>query len=176
MKKNIVLIGFMGTGKTTIGRMLANRLGRPFIDSDRKIEQTAGMTIPEIFSNYGEQYFRDLESRVIAKICHYTNAVIATGGGAVLRGENMQQMRRNGVVIALTAAPEVILERTCRRGGRPLLEAEDKEQRVRLLLQERREAYNCAHHMIDTGVKSPQAVVDGIITYLRQGGYLRGRS
>lgn len=174
--RNIVLIGFMGTGKTTIGRLLAKRLGRPFIDSDRKIEEEAGMSIPEIFGRFGEPHFRDLESQVIYRLSLYTSSVIATGGGAVLRPENVRNLQRHGVIIALTAAPDVIIERTCRRGGRPLLEAEDKEQRVRSLLHQRQGAYNFADLTVDTGAKSPQTAVDTIVTFLRQGGYLRGRS
>lgn len=175
--KNIVLIGFMGTGKTTIGRLLAQRLGRPFIDSDRKIEYENGMSIREIFEAYGENYFRQKERIAIAKLSRYNNAVIATGGGVVLSSENMSRLKRNGVIITLTASTEVILERTSRRNTRPLLDnLEKREQVVNKLLKDRAELYHKADYSIDTSNSSPQQVINEIMFFLRQGGYLRGRS
>jgi shikimate kinase len=175
--KNIVLIGFMGTGKTTIGRLLAHRLGRPFIDSDRKIEHEHGMSIREIFDVYGEIYFRQKERMIIAKLSRYNNAVIATGGGVVLSSENMSRLKRNSVIIALSASIEIILERTSRRNTRPLLDnLEQREQIVNKLLKERAELYHKADYSIDTSNSSPQQVISEIMFFLRQGGYLRGRS
>lgn len=175
--RNIVLIGFMGTGKTTIGRLLANRLGRPFIDSDKKIEYENGMSIREIFNAYGETYFRQQERSMIARLSHYNNTVIAAGGGVVLSAENMVRLKRNGVIIALTASTETILERTGRRNTRPLLDDfEKREQIVNKLLKERMELYQKADCHIDTSNSSPQQVINEIMFFLRQGGYLRGRS
>lgn len=174
--KNIVLIGFMGTGKTTIGRLLASRLGRPFVDSDRKVEHESGMTIREIFERYGEAYFRQKEKDMIARLSRYNNAVIATGGGVVLSSENMRRLKKNGIIIALTASVETILERTSRRNTRPLLlDFFAREQIVDKLMRERHELYQNADFSIDTNGNSPQHVINEIMLFLRQAGYLRGR-
>ncbi len=174
--RNIVLIGFMGTGKTTTGKMLANRLQRPFVDVDRKIEQQMGLEIPQIFSNHGEDFFRDVEAQIIAKIARYTNTVIATGGGAVLDPVNLRNLRMNGIVVLLTASLAVIYERTERRRTRPLLEGEDKFKIIADLLAQRQSLYNEYDLKIDTSSLPPAEVVEQIIIFLRQGGYLRGRS
>lgn len=174
--KNIVLIGFMGTGKTTIGRLLASRLGCPFIDSDKKVEYENNMTIREIFERHGEGYFRQKEKDVIAKIARYNNVVIATGGGVVLSTENMRRLKKKGIIIALTASSNIILERTKRRTTRPLLlENPNQEQTVDKLLSERGELYQNADFHIDTSTNSPQHVITEIMLFLRQAGYLRGR-
>ncbi|HWR39414.1 MAG TPA: shikimate kinase [Patescibacteria group bacterium] len=176
MKNNVVLIGFMGTGKTSVGKMLAERLNRTFADVDKKIEQAEQTSISEIFRSRGETEFRRIEREMIARVSRYTNTVIATGGGVVLFPENMNRLRKNSIVIALTARPEVIVARTVRRGGRPLLDCQEPEQAVRNLLAQRAELYLQADHTIDTSEYSPQQVVESIVIFLRQGGYLRGRS
>jgi len=174
--KNIVLIGFMGTGKTTIGRLLASRLGCPFVDSDKKVEYENSMAISEIFARHGEGYFRQKEREVISKLSRYNNVVIATGGGVVLSHENMRRLKKNGIIIALTASIETILERTGRRNSRPLLvDALKHEQIVDKLLRERVELYQKADFTIDTNCNSPQHVITEIMLFLRQAGYLRGR-
>ncbi len=174
--KNIVLIGFMGTGKTTVGRLLASRLGRPFFDSDKKIEYEYNMNIREIFEIYGEIYFRQKERMIINRLSRYSNAVIATGGGVVLSPENMTNLKRNGVIITLTASVETILERTSRRNTRPLLDdLKQREKIVNELLKERAELYHNADYSIDTSNKSLQQVSNELMFFLRQGGYLRGR-
>ncbi len=174
--KNIVLIGFMGTGKTSTGRLLAGRLGRPFIDTDKKIEQESGMTISELFKIHGEAFFRRQERAMVARVARYTNTVIATGGGVVLFPENIGRLKNNGVIIALTATVEVILERTGRRNTRPLLECAEREQLIARMIEERAGLYQAAaDYVIDTSASSPQQVTDTVIGFLRQGGYLRGR-
>lgn len=174
--KNIVLIGFMGTGKTSTGRLLAGRLNRPFIDADKKIEQETGLAISDIFQLYGEERFRQLEQEVIARVARYTNTVIATGGGVVLKQDNMVRLKNTGIIISLTASLEAILERTARRGVRPLLDCEDRAERVARLFQERASLYMKADYIIDTSCMSPQQVVEKVIVLLREGGHLRGRS
>lgn len=174
--KNIVLVGFMGTGKSSIGRLLATRLRRPFIDTDRKIEREACLTIPEIFAQYGESGFRSREAAVIARVARYTNVIIATGGGAVLLTENVSRLKTNGIIVALTASPEVILERTSRRNNRPLLNQVDRKNLIVKLLSEREPFYAVADFTIDTSHITPHQVADKIVTYMREEGYLRGRA
>ncbi|WP_425060718.1 Shikimate kinase [Sporomusa carbonis] len=174
--KNVVLIGFMGTGKTSTGRLLAGRLNRTFIDIDKKIELETGLTISDIFQLYGENHFRQLERDVIARVSRYTNTVIATGGGVVLKQENMIRLKNTGIIIALTASLEAILERTSRRGVRPLLDCEDRAERVARLFHDRASLYMRADYSIDTTCLSPHQVAERIIAFLREGGHLRGRS
>ena len=173
--KNIVLLGFMGTGKTSVGRLLAARLRRPFIDIDQKIEMQCGSTISEIFQQHGEAAFREQERAVIAKASRYTNAVIATGGGVVLERENILRLKSNGVLISLTAPADVILARTARRTTRPLLDCQNREQTIRNLLAIREPLYQVADYIVDTSSGSIRHVTEKIIALLRQGGYLRGR-
>lgn len=175
--KNVVLIGFMGTGKTSTGRLLAHRLRRVFIDIDKKIELEQGTTIREIFKTHGEAYFRACEMATIAKVSKYNNAVIATGGGAVLAADNIKRLRSNGVIISLSASVEVIVERTARRRALlPLLDCANPHGAVVELLNVRHTLYQGADLHIDTSNKAPQQVVDEIVQFLRLGGYLRGRS
>lgn len=175
--KNIVLIGFMGTGKTSTGRLLASRLGRPFIDVDRKLEQECKMTVAEFFAAHGEILFKQKEKSLIAKIARYHNSVISTGGGSVEDQANFHKLRENGVIITLTASIDIILERTGRRRGvRPLLDCDNPAEVVKELLAKRGHLYQNTDYMIDTSTYSPHQVAEKIITFLRTGGYLRGRS
>lgn len=158
--RNIVLVGFMGTGKTTVARLLAGRLGYAAVDTDEEIERRAGKAIAEIFASEGEAHFRDLESRVLREMLAGEGRVVATGGGAVLREENRRLMLASGWVVALTADAETLIARLARpaeAGVRPLL-AGDAEKRVRSLLEERRHAYDFAHCMIDTSRRTPEEV------------------
>lgn len=173
--KNVVLIGFMGTGKTSTGRLLASRLGRPFIDIDSKIEQEENMTVQEIFERQGEEWFRQKERSVIAKLSSNTNTVIATGGGAVLYQSNRIRLRQNGVIVCLEASVQTIIDRTAGRNSRPLLNCEDQVAKIVGLLAERHHAYSEADLIIDTSLISPQMVTEQIIDFLRQGGLLRGQ-
>ena len=116
MKENLILIGFMGTGKTSLGKLLANKLGRGFVDLDQKIEHDSGMTIPKIFELYGEKYFRELEKKAVREVCERKNLVIATGGGTVKDSENVRLLKSSGKIVCLTCEPEEIFRRTERRG------------------------------------------------------------
>ena len=174
--KNIVLIGFMGTGKTSTGRLLASRLGRPFIDVDRKLELECNMTIAELFSGHGEAVFKQKEQSLISRLARYHNSVIATGG-TVVDQEVLTRLRLNGIIISLSASVETIVERTGRRKGiRPLLDCDNPAEVVAALLAKRSLLYQNADYIIDTSSYSPHQVVEKIILFLRQSGYLRGRS
>ncbi|MHB8157378.1 MAG: shikimate kinase, partial [Desulfocucumaceae bacterium] len=119
--KNIVLIGFMATGKTVVGRVLAQRLGRQFLDIDEEIERVTGKTISEIFSRHGMIRFRSEESLIISKLSQRESLVIATGGGAVLNPENVTALKKNGVLVLIKATPEIIFKRVKQGKTRPLL-------------------------------------------------------
>ena len=108
MKDNVILTGFMGTGKSSLGKMLATRLGRPFVDIDNKIEDEAQLSIPKIFERYGEAHFRELEKSAVKELCEKRGLVIATGGGTVKDEENLRLLKNSGVVICLTTSPEEI--------------------------------------------------------------------
>ncbi len=161
--KNIVLTGFMGTGKSTVGKELARRLGMTLIELDSEIEKAEGMTIREIFSQYGEEYFRQKETEAIKRLSGERGLVISTGGGVVLREENMDILRRDGVVICLWAEPETVLERTSDTRERPLLDVEDPLERIRKLLEYRRPFYEQADHFIKTDGKTPVQIAEEII-------------
>lgn len=161
--KNIVLTGFMGTGKTEIGRTLAQRLGYTFLDADSIIEEEQDMPITEIFRRFGEPYFRDIEADVIKRLSEKDRVVISTGGGAVLREENMENLRRKGVIICLTASAETIFKRTCNDSSRPLLQVEDPLKKIKELLEFRRPYYEKADIMVDTEDKTPLEVAEEII-------------
>jgi len=163
--RNVVLIGFMGTGKTAIGERLARHLGWAFVDTDALVEAREGRTIPEIFQKDGEAYFRELESRVIADICRGERQVIATGGGAVLRQENRKLLREAGVVISLVADPEVLLVRLGSGKGRPLL-AGDVRGNLQRLLREREPFYQEADVIVDVTGKDPEEVVEECLSRL----------
>lgn len=164
MKENIILIGFMGVGKTSLGKLLASKLGRGFIDLDEKIEHDAGLTIPKIFETYGEKYFRELEKAAVKEICTRRNIVIATGGGTVKDAENLQMLKNSGVIICLTTEPEEIFRRTEKRGERPVLDGGGNErlETIKKLLAEREEFYSQADYKIDTTSWSPLQIVNKI--------------
>lgn len=171
--KNIVLIGFMGTGKTSTGRLLSSRIGYSFVDTDYRIEQAAGMTVAEMFAQYGESYFREKETEMIQRVARYRQAVISTGGGVVLQAENMKALRQNGLIVSLHAEVDVILERTGRRNIRPLLQQKNCREVVLELLKSRRALYDAADLCIDTSVLTPLQVVGKIIDRMKKEGELR---
>ena len=144
-----MLAGFMGTGKTSAGKRIAERLHWSFVDTDEMIEKREGRSIAEIFERDGEPHFRALEREAVAAAAAKQDAVIALGGGAMVDDDNFDLLRRAGLLVCLHARPEVILARTS-GAQRPLLLTEDREARVRQLLQERQSAYARAPHHIDT--------------------------
>ena len=159
---NIILTGFMGTGKSTVGRRLAKRLGWTFVDVDRLIESSAKMPILRIFAERGEPVFRRLERRAIGRAIHAQHQVIATGGGAFVDAQSRAKLRVSGPVVCLTARPQVILTRIGRRlEARPLLSgASNPLSRIRALLNQRAAAYAQADLTVDTSSLSIDEVVE----------------
>ena len=161
--KNIILTGFMGTGKTAVGRELARLLNMHLIDVDTDIEKSEKMTINEIFEQFGEPRFRELETEMIKKLSERNNIVISTGGGAVVRQENVDVLKKNGVIVCLTAKPETIVRRTGNSNDRPLLQVEDPLEKIKELLNFRKPFYEKADIMIDTEGKTPLHIAEEII-------------
>ena len=159
---NIILTGFMGTGKSTIGKRFAKRMGWRFVDVDEHIEASTKQSIAEIFAQRGEGVFRRLERRWINRMIHEQHQVIATGGGAFIDPVSRARLRLSGPVVCLTATPQVILTRIGRRlAGRPLLaSARDPIVRVRTLLKQRAAAYAKADLTIDTSRRSVEEIVE----------------
>jgi shikimate kinase len=161
--KNIVLTGFMGTGKTAVGRELSRLLNMELIDVDTEIEKSHRITINEIFKKFGEPRFREIETEMVQKLSEQRNVIISTGGGAVLKQENMDALRKQGVIVCLMATPETILKRTIRSSNRPLLHVEDPLGRIKELLHFRMPFYEKADIMIDTDGKTPLQIAEEII-------------
>ena len=161
--KNIVLTGFMGTGKTEVGKILSQKLGFVLIDADAEIEREQKTTITDIFNRLGEAAFRDMESAMIKRLSVLKKAVLSTGGGAVLRAENMDALRSNWVIVCLEATPETILSRTSTSKDRPLLQVADPLQKIRDLYEFRRPYYEKADIIINTDNISPLQVAEEII-------------
>lgn len=170
MLKNLVLVGFMGTGKSTIGRQLSKILGYPLVDTDARIVAEERRAISDIFASEGEEYFRDLETQLLRTLCQEQThkQIISTGGGIVLREENRKLLRELGFVIWLVAKPETILERTSRNRERPLLDTEDPAGTIRQLLGEREAAYDSSAHLtLETSGLTFSEISTGIIESAR---------
>lgn len=161
--RNIVLIGFMGTGKTTIATTLAHRLKMRYVSTDDLIEKKEKRTINEIFTKSGEEYFRDVESSVIKEVAAMENVVIDAGGGAVIREDNLANLKSCGIVICLMADEETIIERTKKYKHRPLLNVENPKRKLRELLAKRASFYAKADYTIDTGKLTIRQVVEKIV-------------
>jgi shikimate kinase len=162
----IVLTGFMATGKSEVGRRLARRLGRPFVDTDALVEMAAGRTVADIFASDGEAHFRALERQAVERACAVAEAVVATGGGTMLDAESRRLLAAAGPIVCLAAAPEDILRRVGDPAGRPLLAngtgAADRLGRIRALLAERAPAYALATHTVDTSGLEIEDVVERV--------------
>ncbi|MCP4752825.1 MAG: shikimate kinase [Proteobacteria bacterium] len=163
---NIVLIGFMGSGKTTIGRKLAVRLGYGFVDTDHWIEREQKLKITRIFEVYGEPHFRSLETDLLERLTTVGNTVVATGGGILVTPGNLELIRKIGSSVYLKAGVEEIFERVSRNTKRPLLQTENPLQKIVELLEERKHLYMQAEHIIDTGSFRMGSIVSKIIKEL----------
>lgn len=165
---NIILTGFMCTGKTSVGKKLAEILNFEYIDTDDIIEKRVGLKITEIFSKYGELYFRDVETQVIKEVSELDKKVIATGGGVVLRKENMDSLRKNGIIINLTAKPETVYERLKKQPGvRPLLNKPNPQEEIKKLLNYREEFYKNCDLRIETDNLTIEEIVEKILQTLK---------
>jgi len=171
-KGNIVLCGFMATGKSSVGKKLAEILGLEFVDMDAAIEAEEGVSIPQIFAERGEPVFRELESRMVEKIMNLTGLVVSTGGGTVVNPRNLENLKSCGVVVSLTADIATILRRAGSGGNRPLLQSEDREERVRELLIKRAPFYAQADMTIDTSSITIEEAARRISTRLLEGNIL----
>lgn len=164
---NVVLTGFMGTGKTAVGRELSRILNMEIVDIDDEIERSWKMKINDIFKDFGEACFRDIETEMIKKFSMADNIIISTGGGAVLRKENMEALRASGTVFCLSASPRTILERTRENDDRPLLKGDNPMARIEDLLSFRRPFYEQAGILIDTEGRTPLQVALEIVEIVK---------
>lgn len=168
---NIFLVGMMGAGKSTVGRALARRLGRDFLDCDREIVERTGVPIATIFEIEGEEGFRRRESAVLAELAARRNAVVATGGGAVLAEENRRLMREHGTVVYLHASLDHLHERTRRDAARPLLSRGDRRATLAALLEAREPLYReAAHIVVESGSPSAGSLAGRIAEALESQG------
>lgn len=171
---NVFLIGPMGAGKTTIGRLLSQELKLEFVDSDKEIERRAGADIPWIFDVEGEAGFRRREAAMIAELTERDNIVLATGGGAVLDPANQNCLQGRGTVIYLHATLSQQVERTAKDRNRPLLQAENPSTVLANLMEVRDPIYRrCCDHLVETDGRRPKAVAREIVGYLQDAGILR---
>jgi shikimate kinase/3-dehydroquinate synthase len=163
---NIVITGFMGTGKTKVGLEVARRLGREFVDMDALIEERVGMTIPEIFAQQGEGFFRQQERQLCQELAQRHGLVIATGGGALIPEESRQILGTSGLLVCLNCGVEEVLRRLAQAEDRPLLDVADRRERIETLLAQRREAYKRIPHQIDTTGLTVEEVAERVIGLL----------
>lgn len=164
---NIVLIGFMGAGKSTIAELLKTKYGMERIEMDALIEERENMSISKIFETKGEPYFRDLETALLIELQARSNAVISCGGGVPMRERNVAEMRKNGRVVLLTARPETILERVKDNHNRPLLENRKTVEDISALMEVRREKYMAAADLIiETDGKTGEEICHELVEKL----------
>lgn len=160
---NLVLAGFMGTGKTTVGRGVAEELGFNFVDTDHLIEEMADCTISDLFAQAGEPFFRELERKVVLDLASYRQTVIATGGGMTANEANMTSLKQHALVVCLWASPEAIFDRVRRQTHRPLLHGPDPLQKIRRLLEAREPFYRLADVLVRTEQRSAREVVQHVL-------------
>ncbi len=163
MKRNIVLTGLMGSGKTSVGKLVAKKLRLKFVDIDSEIEKDAGLKIREIFEKFGEEYFRKLESSKCKEVSKLQEYVISTGGGVVLNPDNIKNLRRNGLIINLRANPKILWQRVKDKKDRPLLNVNNPVEILSHLLERRKEFYDDADIIIDNTDLSLEETADRVI-------------
>lgn len=165
--KNVALVGFMGTGKSTVGHLLASTLNLRFVDTDALIEQRAGKKIAEIFADQGEAHFRALERQIVEEMESMEGFVISTGGGLVVNPANMESLKKHALVVCLWASPEAIFARIGHQSHRPLLRTEDPLGRIRDLLNQREPFYRQADVLLNCEQRSPREVAQHVAHQFR---------
>lgn len=167
---NIILIGFMGVGKTEIGKLLAKKLKLTYIDTDAMIEREQGMTINEIFAKKGEEKFRDMETGLLEKLAGLDDHVMSTGGGMILRPGNVKKLKAIGHLILLWADPDTVFERVKGAGTRPLLKVDDQKAKIKEILEFRGPIYKgIADFEVDTSRLSPEEASNKIVKFMKEG-------
>lgn len=161
--QNIALVGFMGTGKSSVGHQVADLLQFRFLDTDHLIEQRAGMPISEIFARHGEEAFRDLEARVVTECGQMRGLVISTGGGLIAHGNNLEVLKQHAFLVCLWASPEAIWQRVGHQSHRPLLQCDDPMGRIRELLAEREPFYRQADALLNTEMRTIREVAHHVV-------------
>lgn len=170
MRKNIIITGFMGTGKSAVAKELARKLKMEFVDMDQIIGESLEMSIPDIFARYGENYFRELENKLVKELFRKNNLIIATGGGTLLSSDNVKILGQAGEMICLYADSQTIYNRVKGKNDRPLLKGENILNKINLLLEERMKIYDNIKWKINTTNFTISEVVDKIINLLGQEG------
>jgi shikimate kinase len=169
LPKHVVLVGIMGAGKTSVGKLLANRLGLPFIDSDHEVEQASGCKIADFFDIYGEASYRDGESKVIQRLLELPLPhVISTGGGAYLHPETREVIKDHAISIWIRAQLETLLKRVARRNDRPLLNKGNQREILAKIMQDRYSTYQEANITVDSESDSAKTTVNQVILNLCQ--------
>lgn len=165
---NIVLTGMMGSGKTVVGKQLAESLDYQYIDTDEMIEEDVGYSINKIFERKGESSFRNLEKKAVKCVSLLDNFVISTGGGVVKNSENMDELEKNSYIICLKADAKTLYQRLKGKDDRPLLKVEDPQKKLEELIDKRAEYYDRCHYAVDTRDKSIEEVVEEIVEFIRE--------
>ena len=170
---NLFLIGFMGSGKSTIAAELSRMLHRPVLEMDEEIEKREGMSIPAIFSEHGEAYFRQLETDLLKETSALGGFLVSCGGGAAMREENVREMKKSGIIVLLTALPETILERVADDENRPLLKGRKNTADIEALIEKRRPAYEAAaNYQVATDQKTSAQIAGEILEILEKEGMI----
>ena len=161
----ISLVGFMGTGKSTIGRLISAKLNMPFLETDVLIEKEVGKSIPEIFEQNGEDFFRKKESKILNKIINNRKSfILSTGGGIVINKKNRKLLKQNTIPILLEASPEIIYSRIKKaQERRPLLETDDPKEEIKILMEKRKNFYHKFKNRVNTDNKSPDKIINLIL-------------
>ena len=166
---NIVLIGFMGTGKTTLAKYMGERFAMDVVEMDKEIEKRSGMSVEDIFSTYGEEYFRQMETELLEELQVKDHIVISCGGGVVLREENVEKLKKQGKVVLLTASPEEILQRVQENEERPLLKGKKNKEWICQMLEERSDKYEMAADVtVNTDKKTVLQICEEMIQKLEE--------
>jgi len=166
LMRNIILVGFMGAGKSVVGKLLAKKLNIDFVESDEMIETREKMPIKDIFEKKGEPYFRKVEKEIVKEASLRKNSVISAGGGAIIDEDNFKNLKSSGIIICLKASPETILKRIKDLKTRPLLNVPDPKKQIEELLEKRKPYYNKADFSIETDELNSEQVVKKIMDLL----------